>query len=241
MYSKTRGIILHAMPYNDKYAIIYMYTEQFGRSSYMVARSRGKRSSVTKALFMPLSVLDLEVEHKAHRDIHRIREAKLCFPLTDIFCNPVKNVLTLFLAEILFRVVKETEPDRKLFSFLSDSIQLLELSETGVANFHIVFLLHLLRYLGISPNSDGYKANSFFDMLNGVFTDVQPLHKYYFTPEESIIFKRLLEMSYDNMNMYSFSRQERVRIISRLLDYYRLHLPDFPNIKSLSVLQDLFN
>ena len=59
MLCKTRGIVLHSIPYNDKYSIIYMYTEAFGRASYLVARSRGKKSSVSKALFMPLSVVEI--------------------------------------------------------------------------------------------------------------------------------------------------------------------------------------
>ena len=95
MLCKTRGIVLHAIPYNDKYSIIYMYTEAFGRTSYLVARSRGKKSPVSRALFMPLSVLEMEVEHLNKRDLHRIRETKLCYPLTEVFCNPVKNVLAL--------------------------------------------------------------------------------------------------------------------------------------------------
>ena len=102
MLCKTRGIVLHSIPYNDKYSIIYMYTEAFGRASYLVARSRGKKSSVSKALFMPLSVVEMEVEHLNKRDLHRIRETKLCYPLTEVFCNPVKNVLALFLSEVLF-------------------------------------------------------------------------------------------------------------------------------------------
>ena len=64
-----------------------MYTEAFGRASYLVARSRGKKSSVSKALFMPLSVVEMEVEHLNKRDLHRIRETKLCYPLTEVFCN----------------------------------------------------------------------------------------------------------------------------------------------------------
>ena len=95
MLCKTRGIVLHSIPYNDKYSIIYMYTEAFGRASYLVARSRGKKSSVSKALFMPLSVVEMEVEHLNKRDLHRIRETKLCYPLTEVFCNPVKNILAL--------------------------------------------------------------------------------------------------------------------------------------------------
>ena len=229
MLCKTRGIVLHSIPYNDKYSIIYMYTEAFGRASYLVARSRGKKSSVSKALFMPLSVVEMEVE------------TKLCYPLTDVFCNPVKNILALFLSEILFRVVKETEPDSRLFEYLFESIQLLELSDKGVANFHLVFLLRLLHYLGIYPNVESYVAGSCFDMLNGVFVDRIPMHRHYLNRQESVVFARLLKISFENMSLYSFSRQDRVSVINRILEYYRLHLPDFPEIKSLSVMQSLFD
>lgn len=241
MLCKTRGIVLHSIPYNDTYAIIYMYTEAFGRASYLVARSRGKKSTVSKALFMPLSVVEMEVEHLNKRELHRIRETKLCYPLTDLFCNPVKNVLALFLSEVLFRVVKDTEPDSRLFEFLYESIRMLEFAESGVANFHLVFLLRLLQYLGIYPNAESYAPGAYFDMLNGVFADRIPMHRHYLNREESIIFFRLLKISFENMSLYSFSRQDRVGIVNRVLEYYRLHLPEFTEIKSLSVMQSLFD
>lgn len=241
MLSKTRGIVLHSIPYNDKYSIIYMYTELFGRASYLVARGRGKKSTVSRSLFMPLSVVEMEVEHLNKRDLHRIRETKLCYPLTELFCNPVKNVLALFLAEVLFRVVKDTEPDPRLFDYLYESVRLLEFADKGVANFHLVFLLRLLYYMGIYPYADSYKAGSYFDMANGVFVDSQPMHRHYLSREESIVFARLLKISFENMSLYSFSRKDRMAIINRILDYYRLHLPEFSDIKSLSVMQSLFD
>ena len=143
--------------------------------------------------------------------------------------------------EILFRVVKETEPDSRLFEYLFESIQLLELSDKGVANFHLVFLLRLLHYLGIYPNVESYVAGSCFDMLNGVFVDRIPMHRHYLNRQESVVFARLLKISFENMSLYSFSRQDRVSVINRILEYYRLHLPDFPEIKSLSVMQSLFD
>ena len=241
MLCKTRGIVLHSIPYNDKYSIIYMYTEAFGRASYLVARSRGKKSPVSRALFMPLSVVEMEVEHLNKRDLHRIRETKICFPLTELFCNPVKNMLALFLAEVLFRTVKETEPDTRLFEYLCEAIRLLEFAEEGLANFHLVFLLRLLHYMGIYPNAGSYTAGSYFDMLNGVFADRIPMHRHYLNREESTIFARLLKISFENMSLYTFSRRDRVNIINRILEYYRLHLPEFPEIKSLSVMQSLFD
>ena len=241
MQKKTRGIVLNALPYNDTYSIVCIYTEEFGRSSYLVARSRGRKSSVSKALFMPLSMLDMEVEHQNLRDLHRIKEAKLCYPLMQLYCDPVKNMLALFLSEVLYRVVRDTESDRRLFKFLEHSIHILECAEEGVANFHIVFLLHLLNYLGIYPNTESYKEGYLFDMRNGIFTDKAPLHRHYLNKEESIIFARLFKISYENMSLYHFSRKERVNIINLIITYYRLHLPEIAEIKSIAILQALFD
>lgn len=241
MLSKTRGIVLHFIPYNDKYAIIYMYTEGFGRVSYLISRNRGKKSPISKALFMPLSILEMEVDHQNKRELQRIKEVKPCFPISNIPAHPIKNVLGLFIAEILYRVVKEQEPDNRLFGFLYDSIYLLEKTEEGIANFHLVFLLNLPLYLGVFPHMETFQEASYFDMLSGTFTDQVPMHSHYLNPQESVFFARLLRISYENMSLYSFSRQNRVEIINHILEYYRLHLPEFPEIKSLAILQSLFD
>lgn len=241
MLSKTRGIVLHAIPYNDTYSIIYMYTEAFGRVSYLVSRSRGRRGAVSKALFMPLAVLEMEVDHQAKRELHRVKEARLCFPMNDLLFNPVKNAIALFLGEVLFRAVKEREPDAHLFRYLYESIHLLEYADAGIANFHLVFLLGLLRFMGIFPNVEAHREDSYFDLLNGEFVSRIPMHRHYLDPEETRIFACLLRISYENMSLYVFSRQDRIRIIRRIFEYYRLHLPEFPEIKSLEVMQGLFD
>lgn len=241
MLHKTRGIVLHSIPYNDKYTIVHIYTEAFGRVAYLVSRARSRKSPVSKLLFIPLSVVELEVEHYNNRDLHRVKEAKSCFTQNEMACNPIKNLLALFISEFLFRVLRETEPDEKLFQYLYDSIRLLEITSAGIANYHIVFLLHLLHYMGIYPNTESYAPGSYFDMLNAVFTKEQPFHRHFLDRQQSIVLTRLLKMSFENMSLYSFSRHDRVEILRLLIEYYRLHLPDFPEINSLSVLQSLFD
>jgi len=241
MLYTTRAIILHTLPYNDKYIIVHAYTEGFGRVAYLVARNRGRKSKVSHAFFMPLSVLEMEVDHQHKRDLQRIKEIRVCYQQHAVASHPVKNVIALFIAEVLYRSVKIKESDIQLFNFLYDSIHWLGLSVQGIANFHLVFLIHLVRYLGVYPNAEDYKPGCFFDLLNGVFTAEHPEHMHYLNENESIIFSRLLRMNYENMSVYSFSRQERLNIVMRILEYYRLHLADFQEIKSLSVMQSLFN
>ena len=241
MYSTTRGIIIHSTPYNDKSVIVHAYTELYGRVPYFVARQRKRKSRISNAHFMPLSIVEMEVEHQRTREIQRIKELRTCYPLVSLPVHPVKNAIALFLAEILYRIVQTTEPDPKLFEYLCHSIRYLDILEQGIANFHLVFLMHLARYLGIFPNAESYTPGVYLDLLNGIFTDQIPTHPHYLNKDESIVFSRMLRMNYENMALYAFSRKERTMIVHHILDYYRLHSIDFPEIKSLSVMQSLFD
>jgi DNA repair protein RecO (recombination protein O) len=46
-------------------------------------------------------------------------------------------------------------------------------------------------------------------------------------------------MHYGNMHLFRLSRQQRNVIVEYLLEYYRLHIYDFPPLKSLEVLREL--
>jgi DNA repair protein RecO (recombination protein O) len=218
-----------------------MYTEDFGRVAYMTANSRGKRTKVSHALLSPLSILDMEVEHLNNRDIHRIKEARTGYPLLQLCRHPVKNAIALFLSEVLYRIIQERESNPPLFDYLYRSIQWLEIADAGISNFHLTFLLQLSSYLGIRPNGSAYKADCFFDLLNGVFTDSLPDHSHFLNKEDSLVFERLLRINYNNMAVYSFTGQERLTIIRHIIQYYRIHLADFPEIKSLAVMHSLFS
>ena len=190
---------------------------------------------------MPLSLLEIEDTHFPKRDLHRLTEAHACLPMSRIALDPVRNALALFLAEVLYRVVRDREPDQGLFDYLAESVALLERLDQGIANFHIVFLMGLTRFLGIFPNLEGYRPGVLFDLREGAFTDRLPTHPDYLGPRESEVFYSLLRIRYGNMALYAFSRQERVSILRRIIDYYRLHLPEFPEIHSLAIFQDLFD
>ena len=241
MLHKTRGIVLYSIPYNDKYIIISMYTEDFGRISYMASNTRGRKSKISRSLLQPLSILDMEVEHLNNRDLQRIKEAKSGLAITQLYYHPLKNALSLFLSEVLYRIIQEKEANLPLFDYLYNSIKWLEIADKGVANFHLAFLFQLSTYLGIHPNNNSYKAGSFFDMRNGVFSESLPEHNGYLNKEDSVVFGRLLRINYENMALYSFTRQERAGIIRHIIEYYRIHLSDFPEIKSLAVMQSLFD
>jgi DNA repair protein RecO (recombination protein O) len=240
MQYKTRGIVLYSLNYNDIYSIVHIFTEEFGIIPYLSARVKGKNSKVPKSLFHPMAVLDLEVEHQNLREIQRLKEARVHVSSSSLLVDPVKSAICIFLAEFIGKIAKDFQSDKLLFDYILQSVQILDLSTDNYANFHLVFLLRLTQFMGFFPDWSGYRKGMFFDMQNGVFTLYKPLHVHFLNPDESEIFSQLLRMSYDNMHRFRFSRNERRDIIYKLIEYYRLHLVHFSDLKSLEILHEVF-
>ena len=48
----------------------------------------------------------------------------------------------------------------------------------------------------------------------------------------------MMRMDYPTMHLFRLTRQDRNRLLEIALSYYRIHLPSFPELKSLAVLQE---
>jgi DNA repair protein RecO (recombination protein O) len=240
MLIQVKAIVLHCQPYNDTTIIVHLYTEDFGRMSYLATKSRSRKSSLRSAFFQPLSLVEIEADHHGNRSLQRIKEIRSICPFTGIPLEPEKNAIALFLAEVLYRSLRETEKNPALFDYLLQSVQLLDLCEKGLGNFHLVFLIKLTRYLGFYPNVEGHHSNWYFDLHGGCFVPTKPVHNAWLTPAQATDFVQLMRMSFDNLSAFRFNHHERGEILSQMLNYYRMHLTEFPTIKSLAVLQEVF-
>ncbi|MDR0658950.1 MAG: recombination protein O N-terminal domain-containing protein, partial [Mediterranea sp.] len=57
MLQKTAGIVLHSLKYNDTSNIVDIYTELYGRTSFLVPVSRKRKAAVRPVFFQPLSII----------------------------------------------------------------------------------------------------------------------------------------------------------------------------------------
>lgn len=242
MFQKITGVVLHTLKYNDTTNIVHIYTREEGRMSFLAKVSRSKKSGVKSVLFQPLAMVELEVSGSSSGNLRSIREVKSLYPFTSLPYHPYKSSIAMFLAEFLYRALREESPNHSLFAYLQHSICWLDECENrSIANFHLVFLMRLSRFLGLYPNVDDYSPGCYFDMLNACFTPLLPKYGVFLKPEEASRICLLLRMNYDTMHLFTMSRIERNRCLVVINDYYRLHLPDFPILKSLDVLKELFD
>ena len=185
-------------------------------------------------------MLDLEVEHFPLRQIHRIKEAQRQFPLYSLNVSVIKVYFAFFLSEFLAKVLSETSENELIFRFIKNSVTVLEAKEKGLANFHLAFMFQLAQFLGVSPNLNNYKKEAFFDLVKGEFSFSRPPHNHYLNPQQSNYLQLFKRINYHNMHLYKLSQSDRNNLINYMLDYYRIHVYDFSEIKSLGVLREMF-
>lgn len=240
MFHKTQGIVLSTTKYNDKFSIAQVFTSDFGRTAYLLPISKSKKSKINSALFFPLSVIDMEVEHFPLRQIHRLKDVQRQFPLYSINVTAIKLSIAFFLSELLTKILQETNDNQVIFSYIKESIITLEEKEKGLANFHLAFMFNLAQFLGIAPNLDNYSKSSFFDLMNGEYLYGKPIHNHYLNLQQSSFLNVFKRIDYNNLHLFKLSQGDRNIIINYMLDYYRMHVYDFPEIKSLEVLRELY-
>ncbi len=240
MEKTARGIVLNITKYNDEAIIADVLTEE-GRLSFIVRQTNAKRAAVKRLLFQPLAVLELEWVAGERSKLIKPRAARCHLPYTSIPYNPLKSSVALFLCEFLRGAIKNETDARELFDYIFSAIAYFDLCEENYANFHLVFLLRLTRLLGFAPNLEHAEENAYFDMQGSCFCPAPPSHIYYIGPEEAKHLPTLLRMRFETMHLFSYSRHQRSRLLHFINEYYRLHLPGFPELKSLEVLSEVFD
>ena len=242
MLYNTLGIVLKTVKYGETSLIAKVYTQQFGLQSYMINSVRTVNSKHKAALLQPLSLLDMVVYHKKNKNIQHLKELKPAYLFTRLPFDVVRSSLALFASEILHKTLKEEEPNEQQFKFIYQFILFLDQTPVSVANLHLVFLAELSTYIGFHPqNNFFYTNNSIFDLVEGVFTHRLPTHHHYIELPLSEIFSKLLQISVVKSHEIKLNKNTRRQLLHALLHYYNLHIENFGEIKSVHVLEEIFN
>lgn len=240
MLEKTRAIVLNSLKYGDSQMIIDMYTATRGRLSFIQRVPRQGRAGIKKQYFQPLTILDIEFDYRQTQRLHKLQTAGVAFPFRSLPFDMAKLSIALFVAEFTVYATRSEQADPALYAFVEASVRWLDTCDSDFANFHIIYMLHLTRFVGFFPNVEDADEGAYFDMRDGCFVKTAPLHPDYLYPSEAQKIGLLMRLNYATMRLLRLTRDERNRCIDVVLTYYRLHQPDFPELKSLAVLRELF-
>ena len=113
------------------------------------------------------------------------------------------------------------------------------MAEEGHANFHLVFLLKLARFLGIAPNMEAYSDGDLFNLTDGHFIPYGIASDTVMSAHDARLLFLLSRATYETMGDIAMNRHDRARMIHYLATYYALHIANFPTLQSLEILQQL--
>ena len=240
MYEKLRGIVLWTIKYSDKHNIVHIYTDGRGRMAFAVPQGNTRGARMRNAMLMPLSLVSLEARISAGRELASLHDLQRTYPLMSLYSDPAKSAVAMFMGEVLSHVIVEQESNRALYRYIEATVMALEELDRGTANFHICFLYHLGAHLGIQPDVGTYSPGAWFDMDGGVFAPAPSGGSHWMRPAEAEALHLISRMTFRNLHLFRFSREQRNQVLDTMLDYYRLHNSTLGTLRSPDVLKQLF-
>lgn len=237
MLVKTKAIVLSALKFQEKSLIVKCFTFSDGLKSYFVRDAfSGRKGNHKIAYFQPLTLLEIEANHKNKGTLEHFKEIKINQPYLSIPTDISKSTITIFLSEMLHHSIREEEANPDFFTFLETAFLWLD-NHHQIANFHLILLIETTKFLGFYPEKSNPNFD-FFEMKDGVFVPfetVSCLNKHH-----SFLLKKLLELKFESTEIL-FKAKERQELLKIIIDYYSLHLDGFRKPKSLEVLTEVFS
>ena len=215
MTGSTSFILLHTTRFGENSIVLHTLSKEYGRKGFVV-RSVSKKMM---SLLLPLNILEADVTDSGKPGLLPVRNISVSRPLMGIRNNLFKNTMTMFLSEVLYRVVKEGTAEPGLYEWCERQIMLLDAMETDFSNFHLRFLLELSIALGFSPQSE----------------DLRP-----FLGDNQPVIEQFMSTSFAESMLVPLSGILRNEICEGVLRYIEYHLESTLTINSLKVLRELF-
>lgn len=244
MKERITGIVLSSIRHSDRYNVTNVYTLEKGRLALLTPAGPGKGGRQTASRLQPLSVIEAQVNISATRELCIPSGINLLRVWRSIYYEPEKTTVVIFISEFLSRLLHDATQEPNVWRYIEDSIDYLDSSydRTAIANFHITFLLGMMRLMGIQPDLSDYAEGMEFDMQAGI--TVLPYRisrgRTRINAEKTSFLPKLQRMNFANSRHFHFNGKERSELLDLILKYYGCHFPGCYNLKSLDILKEVY-
>ena len=230
-------ILLHSTKYGDHSLVLHTLSREYGRKSLFLrsvsatsslagaaeraSRKGGTRAAVT-GLVSPLNIIEAEVAASPASSSAMMTVSRLAasYPLNGLRSDIRKASISMFIAEVLFRSLREGANEEGLYDWCVRKILLLDAVGGNFNNFHLLFLLELTAALGFRPESQDIAA--------------------FVSAENAALAASLIKLPFEEAMLVPMTGAVRSSLIESFLAYIETHLEYPLNIRSAAVLKDLF-
>jgi DNA repair protein RecO (recombination protein O) len=235
----TEGIIFRTLKYSETSIICDIFTKEKGLRSYIVSGVRSSKSGSKAAIYRHLNIVDL-VSYEVEADkLARIKEISLHLHYLNINTDVVISSVAIFILEICRNAIKEREANEELYQFIVEWLAFLDGNTSFHPACHLLFMVELSTYLGFGPLKNYSQQRPCFDMLEGMFDDINDGGAYILDADTSNHLSNICGSDRFQLHHIQMTKHDRAALTDHLIKYYQLHIPGFKDLNSLEILRSV--
>lgn len=239
MIDSTRGIILKTIKYRDTSAITDVFTEKYGLKTYIINGVYKSKPRVAPSLLELGAALQMVVYNKEGRNINRVKEVQADFYPGATISDLRRSAVKLFLVELSRKTLRFDVPQPELFLEIRNLLFQVENDKNPVANYHLYFLVRLLKHLGIFPDLTHWPRKKVLSVKEGALLPDTP-HQGHWIPEDMVrILIELDKQPLEQIHELKLSREQRQSFIEHMLSYYAYHIENFSQLNTHLIYKKL--
>jgi len=238
---KNSGLILRTVKYGDSSLIADIFTETHGLKSFILQGARKSKSPYAPASLQIMAQVQLDYYDNQNGNLHRVKELKLERFWEKIPLDYPRRAIGLFLCEITFLSLHKFQSDAELYLLLSESLDFLDSSDVYL-DLHLWYLIQLAHHQGIGIGE--YQSLDTEDVQLNESAIASIYSQKLLSEKRKFIFEKIISLGavkLIDINNLVFNTTERKMILQELIQYFMLHNDRFERLKSINVLQDVFN
>ena len=234
--NQLEGLFLSAHPYTDNSAIVHLFTKNYGRRAFIF---KGLRKKNNPFIFQPMHFIEFQSSFNIEKPINSASKQNLAFPCHQITSDIRKTSIALFLTEILNTLLKEGYYSEDLYPFIKNSFLLFEIQDFN-ADFHLLFLIQILDFLGIGPKENFSEKTPFFNLEKGMFTTKDD--GFTMNKTLSSLISKLLGTTIDEKLQMNLTKSTRNSLLEMVFQYLEFHFHfNSTKISSHTILKTVFS
>ncbi|MFC6268227.1 DNA repair protein RecO [Frigoriflavimonas asaccharolytica] len=224
-----QGFLLSYVKFGENDAVLHFFTKENGFQTFFlkgIYSSKNKK----KAYLLPLNELQLTINNNFKSgSLSHISRLELIVN-RDLNTKVQANAILFFVADFLNQILKLENKNVYIYKALENFLE--ELRANNYQS-HLIFLYSLLEILGFDPL---LSSEEFLNPESGNFEN--DISHPIFNREISALYK-ILAVSEDIFTVKIPSKLKKL-FLDSLLIYFKCHLTDFREPKSLEILKQIF-
>lgn len=224
--------------------IAKVFTRQLGVRSYILKGVRKGKGGTKQNLLQPMSYLDMTVYDNPKKQLQNVKEMHPHQQWQRLASDFVRSSLLFFMDEVLYKTLREEEPNEPLFDYVVSQLDALDKDEVKLSSLPIHFLLHTAHHIGIEPLNNYSHHEPLFNLKEGRFLAPPSLYSsqkdanidYFLTPEQSAHLHYYVQAMQSRQPAPLLTLSQRSALINILIQYFQLQLSEFRQFHSHEIL-----